>query len=272
MLVSGEIENVPLLDVLQVVAYSKQTGVLRVQGEGIQGSIVFERGAVVCGESTSTRALLERAAAKDEPRARLALRRVGTLAVLTELLGLRSGTFRFQGTKARLAELEGVGLGPFYDGGTLDTGELLLLVATAIDKPVAPSEKSPSEPPAQTERSHPRYAPTLVPVTLASPGSATLDGHLTNLSEGGALFHGDAFPDTESLVAVRFTLPGDFGQVACRARVAWVRADGKSGRRGAGLAFVEMSPEGRGRLASYLARYQSLADSYLEPNREALRR
>lgn len=271
MLVSGEIENVPLLDVLQVVAYSKQTGVLRVQGEGIQGSLVFERGAVVCGESTSTRALLERAASKDEPRARFALRRLGTLAVLTELLGLRSGTFRFQGTKARLAELVGVSLGPFYEEGTLDTGELLLLVATAIDKPVAPPGKSSSEPAPQTERSHPRYAPTLIPVSLASDGSA-FDGHLTNLSEGGALFHGEGFPAAESLVAVRFTLPGDLGQVACRARVVWVRADGKSGRRGAGLAFVEMTHEGRGRLAAYLARYQRLADEYLAQNREALPR
>jgi hypothetical protein len=65
---------------------------------------------------------------------------------------------------------------------------------------------------------------------------------------------------------VRFALPGDLGQVVCRARVAWVRADGKTGRRGAGLAFVEMSPEGRGRLAAYLARYQRLADEYREPS------
>jgi hypothetical protein len=271
MLVSGEIENVPLLDVLQVVAYSKQTGVLSVQGVGIEGSLVFERGAVVVGESTSTRTLLERAASESEPRARLALRRAGTLAVLTELLVLRSGKFRFQGTKARLADLVGVSLDAFYDEGTLDTGELLLLVATAIDKPAVPGEKSSSEPAAQTERSHPRYAPTLIPVSLASSDS-TLDGHLTNLSEGGALFHGEAFPAAESLVAVRFTLPGPLGQVACRARVAWVRADGKSGQRGAGLAFVEMTHEGRGRLAAYLARYQRLADDYLAPQGEALPR
>ncbi len=264
MLVSGEIEKVPLLDVLQVVAYSKQTGVLKVQGEGIQGSLVFERGAVVCGESTSTRILLERAASEGEPRSRLALRRVGTLAVLTELLGLSSGMFRFQGTKGPLEELAGVRLGPLYDGGAFHTGELLLVVATAIDKPLAPPEKS-SEPAPERERSHRRFAPTLIPVTLAS-GSSTLEGHLTNLSEGGALFHGEALPPAESLVVVRFTLPGDLGQVACRARVAWARAEGSSGRRGAGLAFVEMSQEGRGRLAAYLARYQRLADEYIEGN------
>jgi hypothetical protein len=153
MLVSGEIENVPLLDVLQVVSYSKQTGVLRVEGVEVQGALVFERGAVVCGESTSTRPLLARAASENDARCRLALRRVGTLAVLTELLGLRSGSFRFQGTKERLPRLANVPLDPFYDGGTLDTGELLLILATAVDKPTTPQEKV-SEPSPTKERSH----------------------------------------------------------------------------------------------------------------------
>ena len=264
MLVSGEIENVPLLDVVQVMAYSKQTGVLKVGGAEIQGALVFERGAIVCGESTSTRPLLARAALEREPRTHIALRRVGTLAALTELLGLRSGTFRFQGTKERLAELAGVSLAVFYDGGTLDTGELLLILATAVDKPAPPPEKK-SEPAQPKERSHPRYAPTLIPVSLAL-GSLVVEGHLTNLSDGGALFHGETLPPADSLVAMRFTLPGELGQVDCCARVAWVRADGKSGRRGAGLAFVEMTPEGRGRLGAYLARYQRLADEYMEPN------
>jgi hypothetical protein len=263
MLVSGEIENVPLLDVLQVVAYSKQTGVLRVQGNGTQGAILFEKGAIVCGESTTSRALLERAASEGEPRRRLALRRVATLAVMTELLGLRSGTFRFQGTKERLAELEGVPLASFYDGETLETGELLLLYATGIDKPAAPPAEV-KEPSSARERSHPRYAPTLIPARLASGGSA-LEGHLTNLSEGGAFFHGDTLPPADSVCDIRFVLPGDFGQIDCRARVVWARPDAVGGPTGAGLAFVGITHEGRGRLAAYLARYQRLADEYREP-------
>ncbi|HJS74777.1 MAG TPA: DUF4388 domain-containing protein, partial [Vicinamibacteria bacterium] len=141
MRVSGEIENVPLLDVVQVVAHSNQSGVLTVQGAEIQGVLVFEQGGIVCGESSSTRPLLARAASSTEPRRRSTLRRVGTLAALTELLGLRSGSFRFQGSgsSTRLGELAGVDLAPFYDAGTLDAGELLLLVATAIDKPLGSS-------------------------------------------------------------------------------------------------------------------------------------
>jgi uncharacterized protein (TIGR02266 family) len=262
MLVSGEIENVPLLDVLQVVAHSKQSGVLSVQGAEIQGTLLFERGGIVCGESSSTRPLLVRAASSMEPRGRNTLRRLGTLAVLTELLGLRSGSFRFQGGGARLGELASVNLAPFYEGGTLDTGELLLIVATAIDKPVAPSPRG-SEPALEGERLHPRYGPTLIPASLVL-GSAVIDGHLTNLSQGGALFNGETLPPAESVVVVRLTLPGEHGQIACRARVAWVRAEGEAARRGAGLAFIEMTNESRGRLASYLGSYQRLADEYLD--------
>jgi PilZ domain/Domain of unknown function (DUF4388) len=260
MLVSGEIENVPLLDVLQVVAHSKQSGVLTVQGVAIQGALVFERGGLVCGETASTRGLLERAASEKDLRSRNALRRVGTLAVLTELLGLRSGSFRFQGVSGRLGELAGVSLLPLYEGGALDAGELLLLLATAIDKPLAPSPRV-SQPALARERSHPRYGPTLIPSSLRL-GSATIDGHLTNLSEGGALFNGETLPPAESLVVVRLTLPGELGPIVCRARVAWVRAKGD---RGAGLAFIEVTNEARGRLASYLGNFQRLADEYLEP-------
>jgi hypothetical protein len=261
MLVSGEIENVPLLDVIQVVAHSSQSGVLTVQGAEAQGALVFERGGIVCAESSSSRPLLARAASAKEPRNRSTLRRVGTLAALAELLGLRSGSFRFQGASARLAELAGIDLTLFYDAGTLDAGELLLLVATAIDKPLAPAPRQ-MEP--EAERAHARYGPTLLPSSLLM-GDTLIDGHVMNLSEGGALFQGETLPPAESVVTVRLALPGKLGQISCRARVAWVRAAGDTGRRGAGLEFVEMTNEGRGRLASYLASYQRLADGYLAP-------
>ncbi len=269
MLVSGEIENVPLLDVVQVVSYSKQTGILRVKGPEASGSLVFVGGALLCGESTATQPLLARAATEADARTGLALRRAGTLAVLTELLCLRSGTFRFEGMKTPLAELAGVGLAPLYAAGPLDTGELLLVLATAIDKPGAPPEAV--APPPQQARSHPRYAPTIIAASLTVDGSV-LEGHLTNLSEGGGFFHGAALPPAESVCEMRLTLPGDAGRIDCGARVAWTRADAKTGRAGAGLAFVQMSHEGRGRLSAYLARYQRLAEEYQEPKRESVSR
>jgi hypothetical protein len=260
MLVSGEIENVPLLDVLQVVAYSKQTGILTVQCPGTSGCLLFEEGAVVCGESTSTRLLLGRAAAEKEPRLRSSLRRVGTLAALTELLGQRSGSFRFQRTRGREPEVAGLRLAPFHELGTLDMGELLLVLATAIDKPLPP--RGPERPQEQgLERRHTRYSPLVIPASLAlGPSALIIDGYLTNLSEGGGFFRGDRLPPEGTSASLRFVLPGNHGTIECQARVAWSRVDPKTGTIGAGLAFSGMSHEGRGRLAAYLARYQQLAD------------
>jgi hypothetical protein len=258
MLVSGEIENVPLLDVLQVIAYSKQTGILTVDCPGTRGSLVFEEGAVVCGESSSTKFLLERAAAEKDPRLRSSLRRVGSLAALTELLGQRSGSFRFQRTRGRQPEIAGLPLAPFHELGVLDMGELLLVLATAIDKPLPPSapeglkEKGP-------ERRHTRYSPLVIPASLALEGG-DIEGYLTNLSEGGGFFRGDRQPPEGTSGPLRFVLPGNQGTIECQARVAWARVDPKTGTIGAGLAFSGMSHEGRGRLAAYLARYQQLAD------------
>ncbi len=265
MLVSGEIENVPLLDVLQVVAHSKQTGVLTVQGVEMQGALVFERGGIVCGESAATRPLLARAASSKELRSRNALRRVATLAVLTELLALRFGVVSIsENARAARSARRSRPAEPIYESGALDAWRA---PAARVDRNRQAGGAVAARLPARggfRERSHPRYGPTLIPASVLL-GNETLDGHLTNLSEGGALFNGGTLPAAESLLMVRLTLPGDLGQIACRARVAWVGAHGETGLRGAGLAFIEMTNEARGRLASYLASYQRLADEYLEP-------
>ncbi|HEY7818110.1 MAG TPA: PilZ domain-containing protein, partial [Vicinamibacteria bacterium] len=180
-------------------------------------------------------------------------------AVLTELLGQRSGSFRFQRTRGRVPDLAGVRLAPFFETGTLDTGELLLVLATAIDKPL-PSVPADATPPENApERRHTRYFPLVIPGSLQLEGSK-IEGYLTNLSEGGGFFRGDRLPPDGTNAHLRFALPGNPGVIECRARVAWTRVDPKTGTIGAGLAFSEMGHEGRGRLAAYLARYQRLAD------------
>jgi PilZ domain/Domain of unknown function (DUF4388) len=183
MLVTGELENVPLLDVLQVIAHAKQSGILSVEGKVIHGSVLFEGGAIVCTESTS----LDR----PDPTA--------------------------------------------------------LVVAESTEK--------------ERERSQARFSPTLIPAAIEE-GTAKLAGHLTNVSEGGAFFHGMELPRRGAICRVRFSLPGAYGLVEGAIRVVWVRADGATARRGAGLAFAEMSDDDRGRLLAYRSHYQRLADEY----------
>jgi Domain of unknown function (DUF4388)/PilZ domain len=289
MLVSGELENVPLLDVLQVVSHAKQSGILSVEGSAIDGNVLFERGGLVCAESTSSRPLFERAALEQDPRGRTALRRVAALAALTELLGLRLGTFRFRRVDGAVSELSGVKTQFFYDAGPMDTGELLLVVATAIDKKEAPDRhRTPSTPTATAtetererekkrkretgkERSHPRFSPTLIPAVVAG-GGGKLAGHLTNVSEGGAFFHGYELPERESSCRIQFSLPGAYGMVEAAARVAWVRIEGSVAQRGAGLSFLEMTDDARARLDAYLQHYQRLADEYRSSAEEGFSR
>jgi hypothetical protein len=257
MLVSGELENVPLLEVLQVISYSKQTGVLTVAGDSAQGTIAFSRGGVVFAESSSTRLLLARASAEAEPRTRLSLKRVGALAALAELVPLKKGVFRFRKIDAPLPELEGVDTRPFNESDPMDTGELLLVLATTIDRQEAPKEQ-PLRADAGRQRAHVRYAPTLVPAVLEA-GPSHLEGHLTNLSDGGAFFHGEVLPSSETSWRILFTL-GGLGQIRAIVRVAWVRPDGPPGQRGAGLSFEKILDEDRALLTTYLERYRELAD------------
>ena len=260
MLVTGEIENVPLLDVIQVVSFSRQTGLLVVEASAAQGTVLFQSGAIVGAESSSTRALLLRAATEEEPRTRRNLRRVQALAALTELLSLREGVFRFKRIDKPLESLGGCEIKSFYEAGPMETGEILLALATTIDKPDYPSTPAAAR---ENERSHRRYGPTLVAAVI-DLGDSKLEGHLTNLSAGGAFFQADVLPPDRSTGRVRFELPGGLGEVEALARIAWVHPEGKTGRRGAGLTFLEMSDDARSRLADYLKRYQSLADRYRE--------
>lgn len=270
MLVVGELENVPLLDVLQVVSHAKQSGILSVKGGSIQGNVVFDRGGLVCAESTSSRMLLQRAATESDARTRGVLRRVGALAALTELLTLRGGAFRFRRVEDPVADLAGVKTGVFYDTGPMDTGELLLVLATTIDKKEEPRKASPGaeekveevvDSEHEKERSHTRISPTLIPAIIAE-GARKLTGHLTNVSEGGAFFHGLELPSEGAVCRVQFSLPGAYGTVETAARVAWVRTGGVTALRGVGLSFLEMTDDARGKLHSYLEHYKRLANEY----------
>ena len=50
----GQLEDLPLLDILQVVAFSKKTGFLRLDTPKGRGTILFKEGRVVCSYSMST--------------------------------------------------------------------------------------------------------------------------------------------------------------------------------------------------------------------------
>ena len=54
MALQGNLEDLPLLDIIQIVSFSKKTGYLRVRMEGGDGAIVFREGLVVSAFTTNS--------------------------------------------------------------------------------------------------------------------------------------------------------------------------------------------------------------------------
>ncbi|GMR22840.1 MAG: hypothetical protein BMS9Abin37_1216 [Acidobacteriota bacterium] len=264
---TGRLETTPLLDIVQTIAYSQQSGLLSVKGSDTKGLLIFQNGNIICAYSPSALSLLVKAAKEQEPDNRLALRRIQVLTALRELFDIGEGDYRFVKKAEPIAELEGLDMRLFYASGPLDTGDLLLVLETAMDEmhgqpqniQVQVTRTSPSESNAGTEgRGHPRYGPIVIQATLAFAGT-TVIGYLTSLSVGGTFFHADQFPGPDSECELGFELPWEFGHCQAQAKVAWLRSEGPDTRRGVGLSFLELSPESKGRLAAYLERFQELA-------------
>jgi hypothetical protein len=259
---SGRLETRPLLDVIQIVAYSQQSGVLSVKGPETRGLLIFDAGNVVCAYSPSALPLLVKAAKETDERNRLAFRRIQILTALRELFGLAAGDYRFVRKAEPIPELEGLDIRSFYASGPLDTGDLLLVLEKAMDEDMevlpAPRKDAEAERAHQNQRKHERYGPVILRGRLRIR-DRTYDGFLTNLSAGGTFFHADSLPSSSSPGELEFELPEDSGPCRVRCRIAWLRSEGPDAKRGAGLAFEEFEDLSREKIASYLCRFQELA-------------
>ncbi len=259
---TGRLEATPLLDIVQIIAYSQQSGLLSVKGSNTKGLLIFQAGNIICAYSPTALPLLVKAAKEQNPDNRLSLRRIQVLAALRELFDVGEGDYRFVKKAEPITELEGLDMKLFYASGPLDTGDLLLVLEKAMDEQpqdIQVTRVSPSESRAATEgRVHPRYGPIVIQATLEFAGT-TVVGYLTNLSEGGTFFHADEFPGPDSECELGFELPWELGHCQAKAKVAWLRSEGPDTRRGVGLSFLEVSPDSKGRIAAYFERFQELA-------------
>ena len=259
---TGRLEATPLLDIVQIIAYSQQTGLLSVKGSSTKGLLIFQAGNIVCAYSPSALPLLIKAAKEQNPDSRLSLRRIQVLAALRELFDLAEGDYRFVKRAEPVTELEGLDMKLFYKSGPLDTGDLLLVLETAMDdqpQHIQVTHAAPEPSSAALEaRVYRRYGPIILRAALEFAGT-TVDGHLTNLSEGGTFFHADEFPGPDSECQLSFELPWELGRCQTKAKVAWHRSEAPGTRRGVGLSFLEFSPDSKERIASYLVQFQELA-------------
>jgi len=134
----GNLEDLPLLDIIQIVSFSRKTGYLSIEMEGGDGAIVFQAGLVVAAFTATSLppdpriAQLSKDAREKAVRARLGF-------ALEQLARLREGAFGFELTDeipavigARDIRLETLARG-------INPQEMLLELAQGIDEDRAQS-------------------------------------------------------------------------------------------------------------------------------------
>lgn len=94
MSLTGNLEDLPLLDILQIVSFSKKTGYLSIRTGAGEGAIVFRDGFVTSSFTWDTAPLDPRARTlSPDQRGRMLRHRIG--AALEQLIRLREGQFNF---------------------------------------------------------------------------------------------------------------------------------------------------------------------------------
>ncbi len=133
MSLNGNLEDLPLLDILQIIAFSQKTGFLTVQTPLGEAALVFREGLIVSSFTWDSQPLDARSAALPEGE-RDVLIREGIEIALERLSRLREGAFCFELTR----EPPGVVGAHDLSGETLTRGlnpqELLLELAQGIDE------------------------------------------------------------------------------------------------------------------------------------------
>lgn len=128
----GRLEDLPLLDMLQIIAFSRKSGYLRIAASPGRGAVMFKEGRVLFSYSWSTLAGLEELVRHPE-RINPEIIREQIEASLRELGGLREGHFQFELADPNSDDFGGVKIQPFLLPQGLDAQELLLDLAVEID-------------------------------------------------------------------------------------------------------------------------------------------
>jgi CheY-like chemotaxis protein len=176
----GNLEDLPLLDIIQIVSFSKKTGYLSIEMVGGSGAIVFREGLVVSAFTGGAPPPDHRLATLPE-EARDKVVRGRLVFALEQLARLREGAFAFELTEDVPRDVGGrdIRLETLVKG--INPQEMLLDLAQGIDDdrarstdaveasfapPVVPAEALPSD---LEARAAPR-GPDTVPVPVAVAG------------------------------------------------------------------------------------------------------
>jgi CheY-like chemotaxis protein len=133
MSLTGNLEDLPLLDILQIVSFSKKTGYLTIRTEQGEGAIVFASGFVVASFTWDSPLPDSRAATLPQEK-REALIRNRIAIALEQLIRLREGQFSFSltGRPPNVIGERDITLETLPGG--INPQELLLDLARGIDE------------------------------------------------------------------------------------------------------------------------------------------
>lgn len=131
MSLTGNLEDLPLLDIIQIVSFSKKTGSLSIRAEGGEAAIVFADGLVVCAFTWNEPPLDP---AEVPPAAREARARARIGRALEQLIRLREGEFSFALSESLPTRLGGRDLRPETLANGINPQELLLDLARGMDE------------------------------------------------------------------------------------------------------------------------------------------
>lgn len=133
MSLNGNLEDLPLLDILQIIAFSQKTGFLTVQTPMGEAALVFREGLIVSSFTWDSQPLNARSAALSEGERALLIRE-GIEVALERLSRLRDGAFCFELTKEPPLVIGPHDLTRETLTGGLNPQELLLELAQGIDE------------------------------------------------------------------------------------------------------------------------------------------
>src|SRR4029450_22070 len=133
MSLTGNLEDLPLLDILQIVSFSKKTGHLTIRAGAGDGAIVFRDGLVGTAFTWDTTPLDPRAAALPaDKRDQLLTTRIEL--ALEQLIRLREGQFSFSLSDDLPARVEGRDISRETLASGIKPQELLLDLARGMDE------------------------------------------------------------------------------------------------------------------------------------------
>jgi CheY-like chemotaxis protein len=133
MSLTGNLEDLPLLDILQIVSFSKKTGHLTIRAAAGDGAIVFRDGLVVCAFTWDTMPLDPRARSlAAETRDRMLRGRIEL--ALEQLIRLREGQFNFALSDELPSKVESRDITAETLSGGINPQELLLDLARGMDE------------------------------------------------------------------------------------------------------------------------------------------